>query len=107
MALRKIFSSSFFYLLLLWGVSLYFFYHALYGQRGYNALLQKRMDLMVLKQKALYLEKNCTELQQKVELLEENIDEDLLEQQLWKKLCFLPGDKKVLLLESSEKKYSP
>lgn len=95
------------YLLLLWGVSLYFFYHALYGPRGYNALVQKKTDLMILKQKFLYLEKNCKDLQQKVELLEENIDEDLLEQQLWKKLCFLSGEKRVLLLESSEKMYKP
>ena len=65
------------------------------------------MELMILKQKFVYLEKNCRELQQKVELLEENIDEDLLEQQLWKKLCFLSADKKVVLLESSEKGYVP
>lgn len=86
---------------ILWLISLYFLYHALYGQRGYIALLQKREEVQTIHQKDHNLEQQCQALHTKVSLLEDQIDEDLLEQEMWKKLCLLRKDKKVLLLRTS------
>lgn len=81
----------------LW-LSGFFFYHALYGQRGYLALLSKRQQLTLLKEEDKKLSQTHDSLARKISLMREEIDPDLLEQQAWGQLRQLKAGRIVLFL---------
>ena len=82
-------------LFLVWLVG-YFSYHAMYGPRGYVMLQEKTMLLRKAENELRKCKTAQDSLGQKVQLMWQNIDPDLLEQQAWRLLRQLPADRVVI-----------
>ena len=76
----------------------YLSYHAVYGQRGYLAWCEKRKKLMDAAEELRMLRTSYECLAQKVNLMQEDIDPDILEQGAWTLLRQLSPNKFVILL---------
>jgi cell division protein FtsB len=80
-------------------ISSYFGYHAMYGQRGYCAWQEKKIQSVTLKkscQKALSANET---LHNKVSIIQNEVDSDLLEQYAWLLFRYVDPKKKVLLYQ--------
>lgn len=77
----------------------YLGYHGFYGQRGYYSWQQKKTQIEGLKQHYETLLVDKEKLQNKVNLLQNEIDPDLLEQYAWFLFRYVDPEKKVLLYQ--------
>jgi cell division protein FtsB len=78
-------------------VSGYFVYHAFYGKRGIHALREKEALLSEIQQEYQFVFKDLERLKNKVKLMQDTIDPDILQQQAWILLRCVPQDQKVIL----------
>ncbi len=85
--------SSFLFLM----IAGYLGYHGVYGQRGYYAWQEKKIQAAVLKKRCQILLSEKEKLQNKVTLIQNEIDPDLLEQYAWFLFRYLDPERKVLL----------
>ena len=78
-------------------IALYLGHHGLHGHRGYAVWQEKKAFLATLEKKSHHLSGKHRILKNKVDLLQENIDNDLLEQYMWLLFRNLDPSKKVIL----------
>lgn len=75
----------------------YLGYHAFFGSRGYLALQEKRCSCMRLQEQYAALTAAREELQNRVSLVQEDIDPDWLEQYAWLLFRYVRPEKRVML----------
>jgi len=75
----------------------YLGYHGVYGQRGYYSWQAKKNQAEVLRKRYQSILFDKETLQNKVSLLQNDIDPDLLEQYAWFLFRYVDPEKKVLL----------
>ncbi len=80
-------------------IALYLGHHGLHGQRGYAVWQEKKIILAALEKKEQHVQSKHRILKNKVDLLQENIDNDLLEQYMWLLFRNLDPSKKVILCD--------
>ena len=78
-------------------ITLYLGHHGLHGQRGYAVWQEKKILLAKQEKKSQQLCSKHHLLKNKVTLLKENIDNDLLEQYMWLLFRNLEPSKKVII----------
>jgi cell division protein FtsB len=75
----------------------YLGYHGFYGQRGYYSWQTKKNQVEVLRKRYQSILFDKETLQNKVSLLQNDIDPDLLEQYAWFLFRYVDPENKVLL----------
>jgi cell division protein FtsB len=78
-------------------IAVYLGHHGLHGKRGYAVWQEKKNVLVALEKKSKYISSKHRLLKNKVDLLQENIDNDLLEQYMWLLFRNIEPYKKVIL----------
>lgn len=79
-------------------LSFYFFYHGIYGTRGYIVKKNYQSRLVALNKELHQLSEERDRLANNVALLQRDIDPDLLEQLAWRLFRSIDPHKKVLML---------
>lgn len=96
MRVKRPFGAGFAIPLSLFCAFLYFSYHAVWGNRGYFAWIEKRKILAAAKRECAKVSEVRDQILQKVSLMQDRVDPDLLEQLAWTLLRRLPQHKVIV-----------